>query len=119
MAINELGSEPGTKVIRQDQTNEPQEGCALPLKAAAIEELWDWSVNFCGANPFNIFCDLIGYSAETYGELIFPYQYTSPDSILGYLEIKYLIAALETANKFGPTQVYEWIHDLESYHDAD
>ena len=37
----------------------------LPKEAAKVEELHDWSINFdSGANPYCLFLDIIGYSAD-------------------------------------------------------
>ena len=116
MAIYELGSEPGTKVIRTNSSNEPLPGCALPQEAAAIEELWDWSINFDGPNPFNIFADLVGYSQHSYGCLAFSYERQSPDEILGYKEISLLVDALKLVKKYGNDQVYDWIDQIDRFY---
>jgi hypothetical protein len=109
MAIYELGSETGTKVIRSPKSIEPLPGCKLPQEAAAIEELHYWSLNFdTGLNPYCFFLDLIGYSADRCG--FYPYCHDLKDcrEILGYKELCLLGDALKIFENNGYDQVYAW-----------
>ena len=100
--------------VRKTNPYEVLDGCVLPIKAAAIEELFDWSSNFdCGKNPYCIFLDLIGFSEEEYGEEMFTYTGKSFSQILGYKELCLLSAALRVFEDEGYDQVYEWCRALE------
>ena len=59
--------------------------------------LYQWSTNYeVGQTPFSLFLDLIGYSQEEHGEVL--YDLRNPS--LGYLELDLLADALkEYANK--------------------
>jgi len=109
MATYELGSEPGTKVIRTAQSNEPLPGCKLPQEAAAIEELHDWSLNFeTGLNPYCLFVDLIGYSADRWGSYAYCHDLKNCGEIFGYKELCMLSDALKIFENNGYNQVYAW-----------
>ena len=66
----------------------PNKGCAEV--ACLIEWSMNWDIK--KGTPYHIFLDLIGYSAENYGETLFK---GNPGLILGYLEIDYLADALK------------------------
>ena len=117
MAIYELGSEPGTKVIkshvREIDPERTFSGCTLPHKAIAIEELWDWQLNYNGPGPYHIFLDLCGYSMHEYGACFFPYEGKNPCEVLGFVELSLLAAALEVVAQYGYYQSYDWINMLD------
>lgn len=57
-----------------------------------IVELYKWSLNFrTGEGPMTLFIDLIGYTAEEFGESL----YDPMKAGLGYLETDYLADALK------------------------
>ena len=100
--------------VRETNPYEILPGCVLPNKAAAIEELFDWSANFdCGKNPYCIFLDLIGFSEEEYGESMLTYTGTSFSQVLGYKELCMLGNALKVFEDEGYDQVYDWCRALE------
>jgi hypothetical protein len=77
----------------------------------AVKALFDWSLNFDHSDrPFNLFCDIVGYSEEHYGTRFWTGKY-SPT--IGYMEAAYLGDAL---NEWGmrPTEVEQWITTLMS-----
>jgi hypothetical protein len=83
-----------------------------------ITGLYQWSLNYeAGKTPFTLFIDLIGYSAEQYGESL--YDLSKPQ--LGYLELDYLGDALkEYANKGEDAYIYvEMILDAEVVEDEE
>ena len=88
-------------------------GCRLPACASAIEELYDWSLNFnySQGNPFQIFCDLLGYGYEEYGEVS---NFTGKTyfECLGYKECCLLGDALKLFENNGYPQVYDWVTTL-------
>lgn len=77
--------------------------------AAETQALYEWSRN-CNreGNPFTMFLDLIGWTAENYGEG----QRLAPvESSYGYVELGYLADALtEYADQ--PHHVTAWIDEL-------
>ena len=79
-----------------------------PAYAVSVTALWEWSRNFeAGQTPATCFLDLIGYSAEQFGQAI--YNYSKP--ALGYMELDYLGDALkEYAER--PDSVMEWVEKL-------
>ena len=123
LSIYELGAEPGTKVLRTPQSNEPLPGCKLPQEAAAIEELHDWSLNYnAGRNPYCVFLDLTGYSYDRWG----CDAYIAPDitadsgrysGILGYKELCLISDALKIFENYGYDQVYTWCDLLNDSED--
>jgi len=61
-------------------------------KFPEIVALYNWTLNHeAGKGPFTLLIDLIGYTAEEYGEPI----YNLKDAQLGYLELDYLGDALK------------------------
>ena len=67
------------------------------VRFSNIVSLYQWSTNYeVGQTPFSLFLDLIGYSQEEHGEVLFDLRNPS----LGYLELDLLADALkEYANK--------------------
>jgi len=60
--------------------------------AQPIGTLYDWATNYeAGRNPFTLFLDLIGWSADEYGETLFQ---GDPSSVIGYVEAGQLGDAL-------------------------
>lgn len=81
----------------------------------AIEKLAAWSINYQDScNPWTLFCDLIGYSEDRYGENI-----NSKNPKLGYLELTQLSDALSVFNDNGYDFVYEYIDKLINSDDED
>ena len=119
MAIYELGSEPGTKVIRTAHSDEPLPGCKLPQEAAAIEELYDWSLNFDspGVNPYCLFLDIIGYSADRYGCYAYSHELKDCGEVFGYKELCLLADALKLFENNGYDAVYSWCDLLDNAED--
>ena len=121
MAIYELGSEPGTKVIRSSktETDRPYDGCVLSPQASAIEELHDWSLNFdTGLNPYCLFVDIIGYSADRWGTYAYCHDLKDCGEIFGYKELCLLGDALKVFENHGYDDVYTWCDALnESEHE--
>lgn len=75
-----------------------------------VATLYEWSENFEWPSPWALFLDVIGYSAENFGETIFDVK--EQGSKLGYVELDYLADALkEYAIK--PRDVEELIDTLE------
>lgn len=75
-----------------------------------VVTLYEWSENFEWPSPWALFLDVIGYSAENFGETIFDVK--EQGSKLGYVELDYLADALkEYAIK--PRDVEELIDTLE------
>lgn len=73
-----------------------------------IADLWSWSLNYGpGKGPATAFLDLIGYSAEEFGEALYPWS----DPQLGYLELGKLAAALDTYSNH-PTVVRAFVEEL-------
>lgn len=106
-----------TTNVREANPNEVLPGCVLPFKAAAIEELFDWSLNFdSGKNPYCIFLDLIGKSEEDFGDNCFFGKF---HEVLGYKELCLLGAALKVFEDEGFQQVYHWCDTLEPGLDED
>lgn len=60
--------------------------------AEPIGTLYDWATNYeAGRNPFTLFLDLIGWSAEHVGE---PLMQGDPSAVIGYVEAGQLGDAL-------------------------
>jgi len=92
------------------------DGCVLPTSASAIEELYDWSLNFSDHNnPWSIFCDLIGYSQDAYGQALS--DSSKYDDFLGYIELCKLANALSLFENHGHSQVCQWIEMMHSSRD--
>ena len=95
------------------------DGCRLPTCAAAIEELYDWSLNYnAGRDPYCVYLDLIGYSYETWGcDAYIPPVLTADSGrysgVLGYKELCLLADALKIFENYGFDQVYDWCSLLD------
>lgn len=78
-------------------------------QARHTADLFRWSLNYDhGRRPFDLFADMIGYSAEHLGTSLFAGDYAGT---VGYLEADYLADALkEWATN--PQAVEQWITDL-------
>ena len=117
MVLYELGSEPGTKVVRSSssETDRPYDGCVLPPQASAIEELHDWSLNFnVGVNPYCLFVDIIGYSVDRWGGYAYCHDLGNCGEIFGYTELCLLGDALKVFENHGYDDVYTWCDALNS-----
>ena len=80
-----------------------------------ITSLYEWSLNYeAGKTPFTLLIDLIGYTADNYGESL----YNTAKVPLGYLELDYLADALKeyAAN---PSGVMAWLEKLMAAELAD
>lgn len=70
-----------------------------------IVALYNWSMNYpAGRTPFTLLIDLVGYTAETYGTLL----YNLGEPLLGYLELDYLADALKEYATIGQ-DAYDFI----------
>jgi hypothetical protein len=60
-----------------------------------IAGLISWSMNYdkMAGTPYYVFLDLIGYSEENYGTLLFDYK--NIQKVLGFMELDYLADALK------------------------
>lgn len=62
-----------------------------PAGCDAVADLWSWSTNYdAGKGPATLFLDLIGYSADEFGEPL----YDMKNASLGYVELGKLADAL-------------------------
>jgi hypothetical protein len=117
--LGSLGSE--AKVIRSSktETDRPYDGCVLSPQASAIEELHDWSLNFdTGLNPYCLFVDIIGYSADRWGTYAYCHDLKDCGEIFGYKELCLLGDALKVFENHGYDDVYTWCDALnESEHE--
>ena len=95
------------------------DGCVLPTQASAIEELHDWSLNFeTGLNPYCLFIDLIGYSADRWGSYMYMHKIKNCGEIFGYKELCLLADALKIFENNGYEQVYAWCDLLNESEDC-
>ena len=91
----------------------PYDGCVLPPQASAIEELFDWSLNYqSGVNPYCLFLDIIGYSVDRYGCYAYSHDLKDCGEVFGYQELCMFADALKIFENCGFDQVYEWCDDL-------
>ena len=98
----------------------PYDGCVLPPHASAVEELHDWSLNFdSGRNPFCVFLDIIGYSADRFGEYLYTHELKDCGEIFGYKELCLLADALKVFEDHGYDKVYAWCDKLVEVEDDD
>ena len=98
----------------------PYDGCVLPPQASAIEELHDWSLNFdTGLNPYCLFVDLIGYSADRWGTYAYMHDIKNCGEIFGYKELCMLADALKLFEDNGYDQVYAWCDALNESEQED
>ena len=94
------------------------DGCVLPTCASAIEELYDWSLNFeSGLNPYCLFLDIIGYSADRYGCYAYSHDLKDCGEIFGYKELCLLADALKLFENNGFDAVYSWCELLDNTED--
>ena len=94
------------------------DGCVLPALASSIEELWGWSLNFdSGLNPYCLFLDIIGYSADRYGCYAYSHELKNCGEVFGYKELCLLSDALKIFENNGFDQVYEWCDLLDNTED--
>ena len=74
----------------------------------SIDTLQSWAINYQDAcNPWTLYCDLIGYSKDRYGENL-----NSKNPTLGYIELTQLSDALSVFNDNGYDAVYEYMDKL-------
>lgn len=89
-----------TKTLTLDQLLEANED-----RFPHITALYNWSTNYeAGKTPFTLLIDLIGYTADNYGESLFNITKTP----LGYLELDYLGDALKEYATIGQ-DAYDYI----------
>ena len=70
-----------------------------------ITSLYEWSLNYeAGKTPFTLLIDLIGYTADNYGESL----YNIAKVPLGYLELDYLADAMKEYATIG-ADAYDYI----------
>ena len=94
------------------------DGCVLPTCASAVEELYDWSLNFeSGLNPYCLFLDIIGYSADRWGIYAYSHDLKDCGEVFGYKELCLLADALKIFENNGFEQVYEWCDLLDNSED--
>lgn len=82
----------------------------VPDYAEPVRDLWSWGLNYGWGdkgNPWPLFLDLIGYSAERFGTTLA----VGADSHLGYTEASLLADAM-TAWADRPHEVEAWLTDL-------
>jgi hypothetical protein len=81
-----------------------------PTYCEGISSLYSWSTNYDDLSPFKLFLDLVGYSADHYGEAL----YAKPlfvDVNLGAVELSKIGEALiEWANR--PHDCDEFVQEL-------
>ena len=83
-----------------------------PTKGAEeTSALAEWSLNYDHktGNPYQIFLDLIGYSAENYGVNLFGGNFSQ---VLGFMELDYLADALKEYAE-NPQAVLAFIAELQ------
>lgn len=72
---------------------------------AEITSLYNWSFNYdAGKTPFTLLIDLIGYTADNYGDNL----YNIAKTPLGYLELDYLADAMKEYASIG-SDAYDYI----------
>ena len=74
----------------------------------AIQNLWQWSMNFHFPSPFSVFLDLVGYSEEEFGESLVK---DNISSVLGYKELDLLGLALQEFSE-DPNRAEDYIRYL-------
>jgi hypothetical protein len=80
-----------------------------PAGCDAVQALYSWNLNYdAGRGPFGLFCDLIGYSEDAYGETIWQGK---PSDSLGYVELDKLAKAL-TEYAHRPADVLNYVSAL-------
>jgi hypothetical protein len=83
-----------------------------PKEAENIADLILWSMNYDlkTGTPYHIFLDLIGYSDDLYGTLLFNGK--NFNRVLGYMELDYLGDALKEYAT-NPQAVLEFIGEVD------
>jgi len=80
-----------------------------PAHLESTAQLFRWSENFdCQRGPATLFLDLIGYSANEFGQALYE---LSEQYHLGYMELDYLADALKEYAST-PDAVYEFVEEL-------
>jgi hypothetical protein len=81
---------------------------APPSGCDGVADLYHWSTNYdAGKGPFTLFLDLIGFSADEYGESLYV---LGDASGLGYVELGKLAVAL--------TEYADRPHDVRAFVEA-
>ena len=95
-------------------------GCTLPSRYSAIEELYDWSLNFeSNRNPICVFADIVGYSDHALGCQLYPYAQANLNEVFGYKELCMLADALKVFEDDGFPAVYDCLDKLFDYSEED
>lgn len=82
--------------------------------APAARDLYNWSLNMdFGHRPYELFCDITGFSMEAYNKL----QHNGDFSLLSYAEADYLADALKEWAQF-PQRVEDWMWEAFSAQEA-
>lgn len=85
---------------------------AAPDGCDDVQDLFSWSLNYdSGQSPWDLFVDLIGWSAESYGRASF--DLNEAHRTLGYVELSKLADAL-TQYSDRPQDVREYVDTLMS-----
>ena len=79
-----------------------------------IKDLFDWSANYEGVNPFGLYLDLIGFSKEYFDVPCCPIDNKDYAFLLGYRELVLLSDALNVFRTNGYESVYKYIDHLIS-----
>jgi hypothetical protein len=89
-----------------------------PKQAESTADLIRWSMNYDlkTGTPYHIFLDLIGYSDDIYGTLLFDRQNFS--RVLGYMELEQLGDALKEYAT-NPQAVLEFIGEIDDIERAE
>lgn len=81
-----------------------------PAHLESTAQLFKWSENFdTQRGPATLFLDLIGYSANEFGEAL--YELSEVHNYLGYMELDHLADALKEYAST-PDAVYEFVESL-------
>ena len=99
--------------IAHDNGGEPEPCMAdkAPPGCQAISDLWRWqqTSDYPAGGPWWMFCDLIGYTTDMYGETFS--DWPAVVSCFGYMELDYLGAAL-VAHADRPTETNAYVAAL-------
>ena len=88
-----------TKTLKLNELLEANEA-----RFPEITSLYEWSTNYeAGKTPFTLLIDLIGYTADNYGQNLYKF-----DTPLGYLELDYLADAMKEYATIG-ADAYDYI----------
>lgn len=81
---------------------------SAPEYVQGVAALYRWALNYTDAAPFRAFLDLVGFSADEFGE---PFGMAAWSDSLGYTELGLLADAMgEYASR--PSDVAEWVREL-------